>query len=108
MVVRYNVRVVDDFNRLREHPDVLDRAMQMGQALAERARVLAPKRTGRLSRSIHPQIARDPVVGLHVRVSWEKKYYWGLFQELGTEHHPPHPFLRPAAAEFGADAHPNF
>jgi HK97 gp10 family phage protein len=33
---------------------------------------------------------------LAVAVSYERRFYWGFFQEFGTPHHGASPFLRPA------------
>lgn len=56
----------------------------------------APHRTGRLR--IHvvigdPQREGD---GVKVKVGPDKEGFYGMFQEFGTRHHPPQPFLRPA------------
>ncbi len=53
----------------------------------------APVDTGNLRRSITHEVDRD-VRGLYMR--WGTNVYYGIYQELGTRHHPAHPFLRPA------------
>lgn len=63
--------------------------------IVERAKVLAPKRTGALAAGIHHEIDVDDQ-GLIAKVSYDARQFWGKFQELGTEKMSPHPFLRPS------------
>lgn len=77
--------------------DVANNMYQACEFAAQKARALAPRRTGRLIRGIDIVVemtARantiEGIVGVHKRV------FWAIFQERGTRHHPAHPFLRPA------------
>lgn len=67
----------------------------VGDKVAQRAAVLAPKDTGALAASIHAVVSRDSD-GYRVDVSWDKDHFYGLFVELGTSSQPARPFLRPA------------
>jgi len=70
--------------------------MRSAQLVASDARRTAPKRTGRLSRSITPAAQ-----GNTARVSAAAPY--GVFMEYGTSRMRARPFMRPAlAAQTGA------
>lgn len=69
------------------------RLQRDAEELAQFAAQLAPRDTGALAASIHAEQQDDGTW----RVSWDQQHSYGVYQELGTEHHPPHPFLRPAA-----------
>lgn len=81
---------------LTRHPRVVDAVEYAGEAVASRARDLAPRASGAGAASIHAETVahdRDPVV----RVSWDRDHFYMRFQEEGTENMPANPFLRPAA-----------
>ena len=71
-------------------------------ALAEAAQVLAgeiesraPRRTGRLARSIRPTKVRK--AGLRISASVEVVAPYVAAEEFGTEHQAADPFIRPGA-----------
>lgn len=65
----------------------------VGQVAETSAKQHAPVDTGNLRRSITHEVNRD-IIGLFVRYGTNVEY--GIYQELGTRYHPPHPYLRPA------------
>lgn len=75
---------------------VQQRMEDSAEAIARLAAQLAPKDTGALARSISAEEQGDG----SWRVSWDKEHFYGIFQELGTEHNRAQPFLRPAAKRF--------
>lgn len=82
--------------QLQYNPDVTSALDDAGRGIADRARVLAPKRTGAGARSIHHEIGQDPG-GPFVRVSWDRRHFYMSFHEFGTSEQNATPFLRPAA-----------
>jgi HK97 gp10 family phage protein len=72
--------------------EIRDGLVVLGQEAEREAKALAPVDTGNLRRSIYSDVRRD-------RKGWYMQYgtnvYYGIYQELGTRFHPPHPFLRP-------------
>jgi len=75
---------------------VQERMRDSAEAIAQLAAQLAPKDTGALAASIHAEEQGDGTW----HVSWDKEHFYGIFQELGTEHSRAQPFLRPAAKRF--------
>lgn len=75
--------------------EVADLAQDVGDQVAERAAELAPKRTGAGAASIHAELGEDED-GAYADVSWDRDHFYMGFKELGTEHEPAQPFLRPA------------
>ena len=69
----------------------------VGQFVEASAKRHAPVRTGNLRRSIYHEVNRHGTSWI-TRVGTNVRY--GIFQEVGTIHHPAHPFLRPALDEF--------
>lgn len=65
----------------------------LGQVAETSAKQHAPVDTGNLRRSITHEVNRD-ARGLYMRYGTNVEY--GIYQELGTRFHPPHPYLRPA------------
>lgn len=80
---------------LSRGPMVEDLADEVGAQVADRARELAPKRTGKGASNIAHQVGED-VDGVFVDVGYKPDGFYMAFQELGTEHNPPRPHLRPA------------
>jgi HK97 gp10 family phage protein len=66
-------------------------------AVAERARALAPRNTGAMADSIHA-VRTGPT---QFSVSFDKDHFYGQFVETGTEKMPPRPFLRSALDSIG-------
>jgi len=64
----------------------------LGQEAERSAKSLAPVDTGNLRRSITYDVGRD-FKGWFMRYGTNVEY--GIYQELGTRFHPPHPYLRP-------------
>ncbi len=95
MALRWISRALD---QALDTPKIRAKVLAQAEAIATDAKALAPKRTGKLARSIRAEPVEDET-GYEVRVSWDKDAFYGAFQEFGTEHHDPNPFLRPAAAK---------
>lgn len=75
---------------------VNDQLVRTGQRIMQRAKQLAPVRTGALRDSIDYTITRTGRARtLHIEVGM----YYGIFQEFGTRNIRPHPFVRPALLE---------
>lgn len=66
---------------------------KVAQYVETEAKRHAPVRTGNLRRSIYHEVTKDGLTWV-ARVGTNVKY--GIFQEVGTRFHPPHPYLRPA------------
>ncbi len=84
-------------------PEVRRATRRVAAQIRNEARALAPRRTGALRKSITVKSAYDKrsrTASYRVVVG----EFYGRFVELGTEHQPPRPFLRPAADKFGAVA----
>ena len=79
--------------QLDEH----DRAV--AERIAQAAAIAAPKDTGAGAASIHAE--PDPDEPGAYRVSWDQEHFYMAYQELGTEHQPARPFLRPATQAAG-------
>jgi HK97 gp10 family phage protein len=65
---------------------------------AQRAKSHAPVRTGRLRDEI-VAVPANGGGGSHHEARVESPTPYGVFQEYGTGHHKPHPYLRPALHE---------
>jgi HK97 gp10 family phage protein len=63
----------------------------VGDKVAERAALAAPKRTGAGAASIHAEVVDD-----EVRVGPDAEHWYLIFSEVGTSRAPARPFLRPA------------
>lgn len=69
----------------------------------EREREYVPRDSGDLAKSIHGALL-SPESG-YVRAGggysthWRRPLNYGPFQEYGTSHNPPQPFVRPAASD---------
>jgi HK97 gp10 family phage protein len=75
----------------------LARAADAGaQVIAEEAKRLAPRDTGALADGITVQPGKLQQGRAQINVGPGKDEWYGALQELGTEHMPAHPFLRPA------------
>jgi HK97 gp10 family phage protein len=83
--------------QLAYNPDVTSALDKVGKAIADDARALAPKRTGKGAKSIHHEIGFDEN-GAYVRISWDERQFYMQFSEFGTSRQEANPFLRPAAA----------
>ena len=64
-----------------------------GDRVAKRAKALAPRRSGRMRRSISATVIASPT---GVRSEIGPSRYWGRFVEHGTSRMAAHPFLGPA------------
>lgn len=82
--------------QLQYNPEVTSALNRLGAAIADDARVAAPKRTGKGAKSITHEVGYDEN-GAYVRVSWDRRHWYMRFAELGTSHENARPFLRPAA-----------
>lgn len=95
------VRVVLDpaaIASLAETPEAAEMAQEAGDVIADRARDLAPKRTGAGAASIRADVGDDED-GYYADVSWDADHFYMGFAELGTERQAARPFLRPALDE---------
>lgn len=82
--------------RLLRDEDVLRPVLEPITAdVADAAKSHAPERLGHLIDSIEPEVGvdRDGIVTGRVNAHDFKAHWW----EWGTRHHPPEPYLRPAA-----------
>ena len=84
---RAAIKALADSDGLRDGLEIL------GQVAETSAKQHAPVDTGNLRRSITHEVGRD-LKGLYMRYGTNVEY--GIYQELGTRFHPPHPYLRPA------------
>jgi HK97 gp10 family phage protein len=74
-------------------------ALEGAKVVRDRARELAPKKTGRLSRGIRARVVQSwPTMALSV-VGFDRRVFYGRFLELGTSKISAKPFLRPALDE---------
>jgi HK97 gp10 family phage protein len=91
-------RVIAALTQTRE---VQTQMRAVANEVRKRARQKAPKRTGRLRRSIRVERERDiHTKEIEFRVGWDKSIAWyGAMVELGTERTRARPHLRPAADE---------
>jgi HK97 gp10 family phage protein len=96
MTATFHQHVMDD---LVDSDEVVERMYAYGEAIAEEAKRLAPKDSGRGAESIHPEIVHGHG-HRRVRVSWDKDHFYMMFAELGTVNEHPRPFLRPAASRY--------
>lgn len=89
---------------LAQVDEVQQQVRDVANTIKRDAAILAPVTTGRLKRNI--EIER--VVGTDRRpywiVGWNKKSFYGLMVEEGTEERAPRPHLVPAAIKNGAVA----
>ncbi len=94
MSLTLELRGWEEFRRfLRDFPIRVKRAMgeagqEASRLIAQRAKSIAPKRTGLLRDSIRPSL-----LGVEARVPYAK------FVEFGTRKMKAQPFLRPAISE---------
>jgi HK97 gp10 family phage protein len=88
----WSARALDE---LLEDRSVLDRLQELGDEVARVAAERAPKLTGAGAASIRAEVGVDSQ-GPHVDISWDKDHFYLIFHEVGTEHQPARPFLRPA------------
>lgn len=68
------------------------------QTIAARARQLVPVKSGRLARSLRVTIVPGETAS-EIAAFVGTRVFYGRFQEFGTQHQPPHAFLRPALDE---------
>jgi len=80
---------------LMSDEEAQDLAQEVGDLVAERAADNAPKATGGGAASIHAETDVDDQSAF-ADVSWDPDHFYLGFHELGTEHQPAQPFLRPA------------
>lgn len=85
---------------LKTDPAVARELLRDGWVIAEDAAKSAPVDTGRGARSIRAEMAKDEHGNPEARVSWDQAAFYMAFAELGTNHQPARPFLRPAANRY--------
>ncbi len=81
--------------RLADGNDAEDLVQDVGDDVADLAAQLALKRTGEGAASIQAVVDHD-AEGAYADISWDEQHFYMGFAELGTEHVPAQPFLRPA------------
>lgn len=82
---------------LEHHPQVVKDCERAADAVVEDAQQHAPRgpRPDPGAEGIHhEQVPGKPST---FRASWEAEEFYMAFNELGTEHQPARPFMRPAA-----------
>jgi len=84
-----------ELRKLAAGRDMRNYLQQVGDVVADRARSAAPKATGAGAESIRAEV-RDDTDGPGADVSWDQDHFYLTFHELGTQHQPARPFLRPA------------
>lgn len=87
---------------ISQAPSVKKQVRAVAAEIRKEARRLAPKDSGSLRRGIAVENVYNPktrMVEFHVGWSKRRAWYGGLV-ELGTEHVPARPHLRPAADKF--------
>lgn len=90
---------------LTQLPEITKQVREVANAIRRDARLLAPKRTGTLRRSIAVERVYDPVTRrVSYIVGWSGRGFYGWLVESGTEDTPPRPHLVPAAVMNGAVA----
>ena len=80
---------------LKRHPQVEHDCEQAALAVVDDAQDRAPKDTGFGASTIHHEPVGDEPSTF--RVGWSPDAFYLRFHELGSEHQPARPFLRPAA-----------
>lgn len=73
--------------------------MDAAEPMRRRMEQLAPRAPGKPDLADHMVISSERGVDAQevvVAVGPSKSFFYGSFQELGTAHHPAHPFARPA------------
>lgn len=100
------VKGMDDLLRklgdlqLTEAKKVIARALRKaGAPIARRAGELAPVDTGRLRAEQLITVREQSATEAILRVGPSRRAFYGLFQELGSAHHSPQPFLKRAFDE---------
>lgn len=73
------------------HSRIVTHMRQIGIVVTNLAEQFAPKKTGRLATSISYQLDES-----NYTLTFLVGAPYGIFQEFGTRHIRPHPFLRPA------------
>lgn len=101
MATAEGVRVVIDQAGLREltHEEwVKDRMDKFGEKVAEDARSIAPRLTGRGAAGIHAE-SKEETIGWTSQVSWSEEQFYMRFQDQGTVHIGALHFMEQALAE---------
>lgn len=82
---------------LVEQKKIIARAVRKGAMLiAEEAEHRAPKRRGKLAASEIVMVTEQTATEAIAKIGPSSKAFYGYFQEFGTIHNSPRPFLRPA------------
>jgi HK97 gp10 family phage protein len=85
---------------LKDDPDILGAVEDFTDSVVvPRVKERAPKASGAGAASIHSE--PDPNGG-GTLVSWDQDHFYMGFAELGTEHQPATPFMRPVADELNS------
>lgn len=91
---------LDAIDDLEDDDNVQAELLARGDAIASTARSNARSvglvETGEGAASIHAEPITDEDGRPAVGVGWDEKHFYMLFGEIGTEHQPATPFLRPA------------
>lgn len=83
---------------LIEQQGILTKGLRgAGHIIADDAGERAPRDEGQLAESMVVRMDRDNTGDAVIaKIGPDKDSYYGLFQEIGTAHHAPQPFLIPA------------
>lgn len=83
----------------------LERAAHEGMdVIREAAETLAPRRTGLLAQNLDQETVQAIATAATIHMAPEGDAWYGILQEIGTEHHPAQPFMRPAFDATKGDA----
>jgi hypothetical protein len=94
MALNYERVIVDDagLRDLSNSDAVRDFLLEVAEPIVDRARALAPKRSGRGAASIHAEDVHDGFQWT-VRIGWTRDRYYMRFQDQGWENHAGREFL---------------
>ncbi|MGF7429586.1 HK97 gp10 family phage protein [Thermoanaerobacterium thermosaccharolyticum] len=82
--------------------EILEKAASSAaEVVKDAASKKAPRRTGKLARSMVYKTKEKSKTGVEIVIGPDKDAFYGLFHEYGTSKMPAHPFLRPALDENG-------
>lgn len=87
--------------RVAQKQILMDAVKEGAELIRASAEERAPRDTGQLAESIMFTLAGGDNIATEVtaKIGPRKSAFYGIFQEFGTAHHAPQPFLQPAMDE---------